>query len=138
MTLPTNYEISIEVSFNTYGTNSQCGFNVSNANLQTYSGSSEASLYGIGLSQGLYYRVNGNLTRHDSGTTGISANTWYRFYMKVEGTSVVGKITKLSDGTVTYDKTVTMANIQSWKKFNISNGGQSQTMSIKNIKVKPL
>lgn len=56
--------------------------------------------------------------------------------MKVEGTSVVGKITRLSDSTVTYNKTVTMANIQSWKKFNISNGGQSQTMHFKNVKVK--
>ena len=138
LTLPTNYEIVVDVLMTVHATNVQNGFNVSNTVLETYSGASEASLYKIGNSQGLYYRVNGSLTRYDSGTSAIPANTWYRFYMKVEGTSVLGKITKLSDSTVTYNKTVTMANIQSWKKFNLSVGGQSSSMYFKNLKIKAL
>ena len=137
LTLPTDYEITVDLLMTVHDTSVQNGFNISNTVLETYSNANEASIYKIGNSQGLYYRVNGSLTRYDVGTV-ISANVWHRFYMKVEGTTVVAKITNLSSSTVTLDKTQTLSNIQSWKKFNLSVGGQSSAMWFKNLKVKPL
>ena len=75
--------------------------------------------------------------QYDSGTTGISANTWYRFYMKVEGTSVTGKIYD-NNGNELHSNTQTLSSAQSYKKWNIVVGANSQTVKWKNLKIKPL
>lgn len=115
----------------------QTGIDVSDAHITTYIGVNECSVLKNNTNCGLFYRVNGSLTNY-SENTNLATDTWYKLYLKVEGTSVTAKIIRISDNTVMYNQTKTLSNIQSWKKWNLLMGYNKQTLSFKNLKIKAL
>ena len=103
---------------------------------QTYSGANEIGILATSIRYGLFSRSNGSGTFYT--TSGhLNSNTWYKYYLKVVGTSVTGKIYDVN-GNVLHSATQTLSSAQSYKKWNIIVGGESQTVQWKNLKIKPL
>lgn len=136
-TLPTNFEISVDLNISGISNYIQTGLCVSDAHITTYQGVNECSVLKNSNTCGLFYRVSGSLTNY-SENTNLARDTWYKYLLKVEGTSVTAKIIRISDNTVMYNQTKTLSNIQSWKKWNLLLGYDKQTLSFKNLKIKAL
>lgn len=137
VTLPTNFEASIDLKLTSKtGSDWQYGICASDIYTTTYSGTNQCFNYHNYNRCALGYRVNGSLTNYGQ-VSSVSIDTWYKFIIKVEGTSVTSKILK-TDDTVVYTTTQTLSNIQSWKKVMLIIGGGATGMQMKNYKVKPL
>lgn len=136
-TLPTNFEISVDLNISGISNYIQTGLCVSDAHITTYQGVNECSVLKNTAECGLFYRVSGSLTKYAENTN-LARDTWYKYLLKVEGTSVTAKIIRISDNTVMYNQTKTLSNIQSWKKWNLLMGYDKQTLSFKNLKIKAL
>ena len=134
-TLPTNYEISVDMLAIAKEQDKQFGLCVSDQYTQTYSGTNQCFLYGNTNRMALGYRVNGSLTNYGESSS-YNTNTWYTFKITVNGTSVTTQI--LNNGNVVQSWNGTLSNIQSWKKIMIITGGEANTVYWKNLKIKAL
>ena len=134
-TLPSDFEMTVMCKSNIMNEDQQ-GFTIASNHPQTYSGATELGIIWNSGRRGLFHRVNGSSTWYtDSGN--LSNNTWYKFILKVDGTSVTATIKDSSDNTV-YTSTQTISSAQSYKKWNLTVGGYSKTLSFKDLKIKPL
>ena len=132
--LPTNYEISIDILPPT-GSNKESGLCIADDYVTTYINANQCFLYTSNNRIALGYRVNGNLTNYGA-TSQFNTDIWYTFTIKVEGTTVTSKV--LNGNTVIHSWTGTLNNIQSWKKAMIVTGGDPNEMQWRNLKIKPL
>ena len=135
-TLPTNFEISVMYKASTNMNREQTELIISSTHPTTNSGTTELGIIVSDARRGLFHRVNGSATWYTESST-LSNNTWYTFYLKVEGTSVTAKILDDSDNTI-YTSTQTISAIQNYKKWSMINGANSRTLSFKNLKIKQL
>lgn len=134
-TLPTDFEMSIE--FNSNGAYAeQIMLTIGTNHPQSNTGTTELGLLCSSVRRGLFHRVNGSATWYTENKT-LSANKWFKYYLKVEGTSVIGKIYD-SDNNLLYTTTQTISVAQNYKKWNLIIGGASQTLKWKNLKIKAL
>ena len=134
--LPSNFEISVMYKASTNMNREQTELIISSTHPTTNSGTTELGIIVSDARRGLFHRVNGSATWYTESST-LSNNTWYTFYLKVEGTSVTAKILDDSDNTI-YTSTQTISAIQNYKKWSMINGGNSRTLSFKNLKIKQL
>ena len=134
-TLPTDFEMSVMYKASNIN-REQTEFIISSTHPTTNSGATELGIIVSDARRGLFYRLNGSLTWYTEANT-LSNNTWYTFYLKVEGTTVTGKILDENNNTV-YTSTQTISNAQNYKKWSIINGAYSRTLSFKNLKIKQL
>ena len=134
-TLPTDYEISVDMLALTKEQDKQFGLCVSDTYTETYTGTNQCFLYANSNRMALGYRVSGSLTNYGESSS-YNINTWYTFKIKVSGTTVTVQI--LNGSTVVQSWNGTLSNIQSWKKIMLITGGQSNTIYWKNLKIKPL
>lgn len=134
-TLPTDYEISVDMLALTKEQDKQFGLCISNTYTETYTGTNQCFLYANSNRMALGYRVSGSLTNYGESSS-YNTNTWYTFKIKVIGTTVTVQI--LNGDTVVQSWNGTLSNIQSWKKIMLITGGQSNTIYWKNLKIKPL
>lgn len=134
-TLPTDFEMSVMYKASNMN-REQTEFIISSTHPTTYSGATELGIVVTDSRRGLFHRVSGSATWYTESST-LSNNTWYTFYLKVEGTTVTGKILDSSDNTV-YTSTQTINNAQNYKKWSIINGGNSRTLHWKELKIKTL
>lgn len=134
-TLPTDFEMSVMYKASNIN-REQTEFIISSTHPTTYSGATELGIVVTDSRRGLFHRQSGSATWYTEGST-LSNNTWYTFYLKVEGTSVTAKILDSSDNTV-YTSTQTISNAQNYKKWSIINGGNSRTLHWKELKIKTL
>ena len=135
-TLPSDFEMSVMYKASTNMNREQTEFIIAQNHPQTYSGTTELGIIVTDARRGLFHRVNGSATWYTESST-LSNNTWYTFYLKIEGTTVTAKILDSSDNTV-YTSTQTISNAQNYKKWSIINGGNSRTLHFKNLKIKTL
>ena len=135
--LPSDYEFSIDLKVNSKGSDFQSGLQVSDSHITTYQYMNELSNLLRQSDLGIFYRVNGTLTRH-TGNHILSTSVWYRLTFKVEGTSVNAVVTNLDSSSVVFSETKTLSNVTGWHKSQLAFGGQTQTLHFKNLKVKPL
>lgn len=134
-TLPTNYEISVDMLAIAKESDKQFGLCVSDQYTQTYSGTNQCFLYANSNGTALGYRVSGSLTKYGESSS-YNTDIWYTFKITVNGTSVSSQV--LNGATVVQSWSGTLSNIQSWKKIMIITGGQANTVYWKNLKVKAL
>ena len=135
-TLPSNFEMSVMYKASTNMNKEQTEFIISSTHPTTYSGATELGIVVSDSRRGLFHRVSGSATWYTESST-LSNNTWYTFYLKVEGTTVTAKILDSSDNTV-YTSTQTISAVQNYKKWSIINGGNSRTLHWKELKIKTL
>ena len=134
-TLPSDFELSVMYNSSKMNTE-QIEFIIASTHPTTYSGATELGIIVTDARRGLFHRLNGSLTWYTEAST-LSNNTWYTFYLQVEGTTVTAKILD-SEGDTVYTSTQTISNAQNYKKWSIINGGTSRTLSFKNLKIKSL
>ena len=135
-TLPSKYEISVEVN-GTFNVNShQDMLTVGPNHPTTYSGTSEVGIVSTGARIGLFKRLNGSGTFYTT-SSNLSPNNWYKFILKVDGTSVTAKILN-SQGTELHNATQTISEVVNYSKWNLICGDTTYTLKWKNLKIKPL
>ena len=134
-TLPTDFEMSVMYKASNIN-REQTEFIISSTHPTTNSGATELGVIVSDARRGLFHRLNGSLTWYTEPIT-LSNNTWYTFYLKVEGTSVTAKIIDSNDDIV-YNSTQTISQLQNYKKWSIINGGNKRTLQFKNLKIKQL
>ena len=134
-TLPSNFEMSVMYKASNMN-REQTEFIISSTHPTTNSGATELGVIVSDARRGLFYRLNGSLTWYTEANT-LSNNTWYTFYLKVEGTTVTGKILDENNNTV-YTSTQTISAVQNYKKWSIINGANSRTLHWKELKIKTL
>lgn len=135
--LPTDFEASVDLLVTNKSTSDhQFGLCISPDYPETYSGTNQCFLYSNRNRFALGYRINGSLSNYGAYNSDFSTNTWYTFYIKVQGTTVTTTIKQGSNTIQSY--TGTHSNIQSWKKLMLVIGGNSNNMYWKNLKVKAL
>ena len=135
--LPTDFEASVDLLVTDKSTSDhQFGLCISPDYPETYSGTNQCFLYSNRNRFALGYRINGSLSNYGTYNSDFSTNTWYTFYIKVQGTTVTTTIKQGSNTIQSY--TGTHSNIQSWKKLMLVIGGNSNNMYWKNLKIKAL
>lgn len=135
--LPTDFEASVDLLVTNKSTSDhQFGLCISPDYPETYSGTNQCFLYSNRNRFALGYRINGSLSNYGAYNSDFSTNTWYTFYIKVQGTTVTTTIKQGSNTIQSY--TGTHSNIQSWKKLMLVIGGNSNNMHWKNLKIKAL
>ena len=132
-TLPSDYEISVDISTDTI---SQEMLNIVSSPVQTYQGVSEFGVLSTAVRYGLFKRVSGTGTFYTTNGS-LNANEFYTFKVRVNGTSVTGTITD-SNGVQKHTNTQSISQASDFHKFTIVNGGKAHTVKFKNVKVKPL
>ena len=135
-TLPTDFEISVEVNGTFTGSSHQEMLTFGTNHPITYSGTSEIGIVSSGARYGLFKRINGSFTAYTT-TASISRNTWYKFIVKCVGSSVTAIILDSNDN-VLHNNTQTINEAQSYKKWNLIVGDISYTLKWKNLKIKAL
>ena len=131
--LPSNFEISVDVNTTSI---LQDMLTIGNNHPSTYTGATECGIVSTSIRYGLFKRLSGTGTFYT--TSGrLSANTWYKFIVQVNGTSVTGKVLN-NQGTELHSATETISDVQSWKKWNIIPADASHTLKWKNLKIKAL
>lgn len=133
--LPSDYEISVDVNC-TNVADGQTMLTVSPNHPSTYSGASEIGIVSTSVRYGLFKRISGAFTSYATSGS-LSNNAWYKFIVKVEGTSVTGKILN-SQGTEIHSSTQTISEVTGYNKWNIVCGYLANTLKFKNLKIKPL
>lgn len=134
-TLPTNYEVSVDILTPIKETDKQFGLCISDEYTQTYTSANQCFLYANINRTALGYRVNGSLTNYGESSS-YNANTWYTFKITVNGTSVSSQI--LNGDAVVQSWNGRLFNIQSWKKIMIITGGEANNIYWKNLQIKAL
>ena len=135
-TLPTNYEISVDLKSNASG-GYQNAISIASSHLGTYQNATEFGVLSTDARDSIYSRVNGTGS-FPSNSKVLSNNTWYNYKVKVDGTSVTATITDMNN-VVKYTNTQTISIAQNHKKWSIICGSNSiYTLNWKNLKIKPL
>ena len=133
-TLPTDFEISVDIRITTLR---QIGISIASNHPQTYQGTTEYGILITDRRETIFSRLNGSGTFKNDNNLNLSANTYYTFKVKVEGTTLTGTITD-SNNVVKYSNSMEVSFAQSHKKWNIIVAENVNTLSFKNLRIKAL
>ena len=110
---------------------------IASSHLQTYSGSTEFGVLSNMGRNSVFSRLNGTGSFKDNNNQNLSANTYYKYILKVEGTTVTATIKDMQGNTV-YSNSMTISFAQSHKKWSLIVGDGPHTVKFKNLKIKML
>lgn len=110
---------------------------IASSHLQTYSGSTEFGVVSTTDRNSVFSRLNGTGSFKDNNNQNLSANTYYKYILKIEGTTVTATIKDMQNN-IKYSNSMTVSFAQDHKKWSIIIGDGSHTVKWKNLKIKPL